>query len=822
MLRGKRVRQSDKKFDVAIVGSGPAGLSAAGRAAELGLSHILLEKTDHLSDTIFCYQKGKHIMATPDALVLRSEFEFEAGSREDILDRWNSKADDVNVKVNAEVIEIKGEKENFIIKTKAGDTIEARHVVLGIGTQGNPNTMRCPGGDKPHIQYSLDDPDAYFDEDIIVIGAGDAGIENALGLIRRPELENRVIIMNRRAEFARAKDANVKALMSAAADGRMTIMTESETQEVHDKLADVSTKDGVVTVAADRIIARLGSAPPRKFIEACGVEFASPDRLAYPTLSPQFETSVPGLYVIGALAGYPLIKHCMNQGYDVIENINGNTELKPADEPLLVHVFRALPNPDAVSEWLEFLRTNVKIFNGLTPLQMREFMLDSKVHVFDPKKTIFRRNDVGDSLFCIAEGAVAVRIDPNDLSKTITIPEGEIFGEAGLISGRRRNATIFAETRSVLVEVPRNVARKLLATVPSVQASVDRTATERLLLAILGQGLQKDDLTEIMETAALETVQAGEYLIKEDAEDADVFIIRVGSMVVEKEIAGRNVFLAYVPAGAYVGEMAMLEDGRRTASVKAAVKSEVIRLKGDAFKALLAAKPQLRASVMEKFADRRALNSYIEANKDSFDGVADMFTARANFLMKQGLGEATDALLIDEKLCIGCDNCEVACAESHDGISRLDREAGTTFDHLHVPTSCRHCEHPHCMSDCPPNAIRRAPDGEVFIDDTCIGCGNCERYCPYGVIQMARPAPKKPGLFSWIAMGAGPGPGQPPKAWIKKKAKGKAEAGPKQAVKCDMCKGITGGAACVRACPTGAAIRVSPEEFLDASRSKSR
>ena len=38
----------------------------------------------------------------------------------------------------------------------------------------------------------------------------------------------------------------------------------------------------------------------------------------------------------------------------------------------------------------------------------------------------------------------------------------------------------------------------------------------------------------------------------------------------------------------------------------------------------------------------------------------------------------------------------------------------------------------------------------------------------------------------------------------------------KKAVKCDMCKGIDGGPACVRACPTGAAIRVAPEQFLGA------
>src|SRR3546814_13656624 len=83
--------------------------------------------------------------------------------------------------------------------------------------------------------------------------------------------------------------------------------------------------------------------------------------------------------------------------------------------------------------------------------------------------------------------------------------------------------------------------------------------------------------------------------------------------------------------------------------------------------------------------------------------------------MKEGLGEATDALLIDENLCVGCDNCEKACADSHEGLSRLDRAAGKTFAHLHVPTSCRHCEHPHCMADCPPNVIPRGPDAAVSM-----------------------------------------------------------------------------------------------------------
>src|SRR5688500_5085705 len=107
------------------------------------------------------------------------------------------------------------------------------------------------------------------------------------------------------------------------------------------------------------------------------------------------------------------------------------------------------------------------------------------------------------------------------------------------------------------------------------------------------------------------------------------------------------------------------------------------------------------------------------------------------------------------------------------------------------------------MSAGPPNAIRRARDGEVFISAPGIGCGNCQRACPYGVIQMDRPPPKKPSVFSWMLFGKGPGPGQPDYEWRKKAVKPGAVEAPKLAIKCDMCSGKAGGPACVRACPTG-------------------
>ena len=806
-----------ERVRIAIVGSGPAGLSAAARAAELKLSHVLLEKTSHLSDTIYKYQKGKHVMATPAALVLRSDLPFDAGKREVILGGWGERAaaQGINVQYDAEVQGIAGAQGDFTITLKNGGTVLAETVILAIGTQGNPNLVRCPVGDGAVVQYQLDDPAEYNDEHIFVIGGGDAGIENALGLAADPAQGNVVSLVNRSADFATAKDANVKALLAARDAGRITIHAETSPARIEHGVIALDTRDGEVTVRCDRTIARMGSAPPRAFVEACGIQFTGPDRLALPALSPSFETSTPGVHVIGALAGYPLIKHCMNQGYDVVEFINGNRSLKPADEPILAAKFAALPGNRSVDQWLELFGQNIEIFREVSPLQLRELLLDSTARHFGTGDPIFVRNDTGSSLFAIAEGSVLVEVDKDDPAKVVPIAQGQIVGEVGLISGRRRGATVRAEGPVVAVELSRTAALKLISTVPAAGRAIARVSIERQLLQMFGSGLTREDVAEVVELAEVQTIKAGDTVLNEGDTGTDIYVIRRGSMTIEKSIGGKTVFLNYLPAGSYVGEMALLDGHPRVATVRAAIRSEVIRLPGEAFARLLARKPELKAKALADMAARRDINAFIEARKDQFSGSVDMYSQTAQFLVENGLGEATDVLLIDETLCVGCDNCEKACADSHDGLSRLDREAGRTYAHLHVPTSCRHCEHPHCMADCPPNAIKRGPDGEVVIDDTCIGCGNCERNCPYGVIRMDAVPPKKPPLLSWLLFGAGPGPGEASYKWRMQHTDPET---PKKAIKCDMCSGIEGGPACVRACPTGAAIRVAPEAMLSVAQ----
>jgi Fe-S-cluster-containing hydrogenase component 2 len=271
--------------------------------------------------------------------------------------------------------------------------------------------------------------------------------------------------------------------------------------------------------------------------------------------------------------------------------------------------------------------------------------------------------------------------------------------------------------------------------------------------------------------------------------------------MVSRRIGNREITLAYLPAGRYFGELGLLGNRKRMDKVQATVRSEVIKINRDSFQQLLNQDPSLKQAVQKQLQRRLDEEIMLAADPDGGDTLA--------FFMQKGLGEGTDVLLIDESLCIGCDNCEKACAATHGGISRLKREAGPSFNQMHIPFSCRHCEQPHCMQDCPPDAIHRTPAGAVYIDDTCIGCGNCERNCPYDAIHMAYNPPYKPNLLGWLLTGIGKTPGEDSNI--------NYHAAPddvKKAYKCDSCMNVSGGPACVRACPTGAALRVKPEHYV--------
>src|SRR5258708_29821414 len=140
----------------------------------------------------------------------------------------------------------------------------------------------------------------------------------------------------------------------------------------------VKTPDGPDVIECHRIIARLGAVPPRKLVESFGVKFPNADPNAVPRLSDRYESNVKGLYIIGALGGYPLIKQAMNQGYEAVEFALGKS-IAPADEPLLAQKFAAFARGKSVAEVLDFVPDSVPLLSGINRLQLREVMLESEL-----------------------------------------------------------------------------------------------------------------------------------------------------------------------------------------------------------------------------------------------------------------------------------------------------------------------------------------------------------------------------------------------------------------------------------------------------------
>ena len=832
-------------YRVVIVGAGPAGLSAAARARAKDQSdsvdrpsYLLLEAHSAPARTIEMYQKGKAVMAEPQYLDLRSDLAFEAGTREAILGSWNKSlaSQSINIRCGVSVQRIDRNERDFTLELSTGEVVCAENVVLAVGTAGNPRTLGVEGEDLAAVQYQLNDPKEYVDEKILVVGAGDSAIENAVSLAE----QNDVLILNRRAEFSRAKQGNLSSVLSAINDPQVSLACRYESQvswvqatpeRKSALLVGILTPNGQVEEACDRVIARLGGIPPRAFVEAVGVEFASDDLEALPLLKSTYEsTSVAGLYVVGALAGYPLIKQAMNQGYEVIERIYGSP-VPAADQPLIQTRFHGLPNAQDVDDVLSLYQKRISLFGQLNALQFRELVIESDVYIafadedmFEEAQErsgqlkkelgssklrsmatkvlrandhVYRSGDYADTFFTVAAGKAYLEEESGEVRE---LERGSFFGEGSLISGQPRRESVRIGSDTVLIASPRRTMLRVLNSNDTVRTVIDGMFVTREVRRQFAPKARFEDVFRIASEIPVIGFGAGETLFAEDDDANCVYLIRSGSVKVTRQDTDGVALLGEFRSGELVGQLAAFKDPKRRQTAVTTVATEAIRIDVDVFKLLNALDGADMDGLRQRVSASLVSTSTLAVQSDNNDVI--------DFLMVNGLGEATDTLIINDHLCIGCDNCERACADTHGGVSRLRRKAGPTFEHVHVPIACRHCEHPHCMKDCPPNAIHRALDGEVYIDDSCIGCGNCERNCPYGVIEMADVNRPAPSFLRWMLFGEGTAQRSSP-------GDSGSDGAQKVAVKCDACKDIASGPACVSSCPTGAALRLTPSQFVE-------
>jgi len=101
--------------------------------------------------------------------------------------------------------------------------------------------------------------------------------------------------------------------------------------------------------------------------------------------------------------------------------------------------------------------------------------------------------------------------------------------------------------------------------------------------------------------------------------------------------------------------------------------------------------------------------------------------------------------IIDNRKCIGCHACTVACKQEHDlpiGVNRtwvkyVEKGQFPNTRRVFSVQRCNHCANAPCVEICPVSALWTRKDGIVDFDSQrCIGCKACMQACPYDAIYI--------------------------------------------------------------------------------------
>ncbi len=253
-------------LDLAIIGAGPAGISAALEARKKGYSFVILEQ-GRVLDTLCAYPGGKKVYAEPSTLKTLGGLWFDDSAKEELLERWGDAAADLPVRLGAEVTDILGSEGDFRVETKGGETFRARRVILALGRMGNPRKLGVPGEDLPCVYSHLLNPGKYEGKKILVVGGGNSAVEAALALAG----SNQVTLVHRGVDFPRVfKDLRRK-LEEKEREGKVRILRPARVLSFGPEKAEIEAGGRRETLAMDAAFVLIGTDPPLAFFKRAGI-----------------------------------------------------------------------------------------------------------------------------------------------------------------------------------------------------------------------------------------------------------------------------------------------------------------------------------------------------------------------------------------------------------------------------------------------------------------------------------------------------------------------------------------------------------------------
>jgi thioredoxin reductase/ferredoxin len=259
--------------DILIVGAGPAGLGAALTAISQKKSYICIDQNS-FGGTVFNFPRQKVVMSHPAQLPIVGEMKFKQNkaTKEEVLAYWDDvrKKTGFKIRENVKFENLEGRDGHFMVTTSAG-VISAKKVILAMGVRGSPRRLGLPNEDLPKVTYNLLDPDQYQNQDIVVVGGGNAAVETAqyLGAEKR---KNRVTLLVRGTTFDRCNQENIDIVTKMRDQGLVDIWHEASVKEIQPEYLIITRNGTDHQINNSYVFVFIGAEMPHKFLMGLGVE----------------------------------------------------------------------------------------------------------------------------------------------------------------------------------------------------------------------------------------------------------------------------------------------------------------------------------------------------------------------------------------------------------------------------------------------------------------------------------------------------------------------------------------------------------------------
>ncbi len=299
----------NEQFEILVVGAGPCGIAVGADAKKAGLSCALFDK-GCITSSLVGYPTYMEFFSTADLLEVGGVPFTIANAKPNrrealayyrkVVEYWG-----LDVRQYEEVVQISGTEGDFTVRTRSDKGVEAEYraaaVVIATGFFEYPNLLGVPGEELSKVLHYYREPYPFYDQDVVVVGAGNSAVEAVLDMYRNGVRVTMVHFMDKIDRGV--KPWIVPDIVNRLEKGEVPVHWNSRIAQIRPASVVVRNEQtGETTeIANDFVVAMTGWHADKAPLRALGVEVD--DDTGIPCHDNEtMRTNVPGLYIAGVIA----------------------------------------------------------------------------------------------------------------------------------------------------------------------------------------------------------------------------------------------------------------------------------------------------------------------------------------------------------------------------------------------------------------------------------------------------------------------------------------------------------------------------------------